>query len=90
MENEALSDYENGLRIFARMIARAYRQELAENKAAGSGLTNSLKQGIEPVNQEGRQLILAEEKHEFKPEKAKAIRKKAVKKSLKTAGGNHG
>ncbi len=49
MENEALSDYENGLRIFARMIARAYRQELAENKAAGSGLTNSLKQDWKSV-----------------------------------------
>ena len=37
---EAARAYENGLRILARMIARAYRQELAEKKSVAIGLKN--------------------------------------------------
>jgi hypothetical protein len=41
---EAERAYENGLRILARMIARAYRQELAEKKAAASLKINTMEE----------------------------------------------
>jgi hypothetical protein len=40
MANEQVSDFDNGLRILARMIARAYRLELAEKRAAQSKVSN--------------------------------------------------
>ena len=44
MANEQVSDFDNGLRILARMIARAYRQELAEKRAAQSIVSNENKE----------------------------------------------
>jgi len=44
MANEQVSDFDNGLRILARMIARAYRQELAEKRAAESKVSNENKE----------------------------------------------
>ena len=44
MANEQVSDFDNGLRILARMIARAYRQELAEKRAAQSKVSNENKE----------------------------------------------
>jgi hypothetical protein len=46
---EAERTYENGLRILARMIARAYRQELAEKTAAASLKNNTVE--VEDANQ---------------------------------------
>ena len=44
MANEQVSDFDNGLRILARMIARAYRQELAEKRTAQSIVSNENKE----------------------------------------------
>ena len=44
MANEQVSDFDNGLRILARMIARAYRQELAEKRASQSKVSNENKE----------------------------------------------
>ena len=44
MANEQVSDFDNGLRILARMIARAYRQELAEKRATQSKVLNENKE----------------------------------------------
>ena len=44
MANEQVSDFDNGLRILARMIARAYRQELAEKRATQSKVSNENKE----------------------------------------------
>ena len=44
MANEQVSDFDNGLRILARMIARAYRLELAEKRAAQSKVSNENKE----------------------------------------------
>jgi hypothetical protein len=44
MANEQVSDFDTGLRILARMIARAYRQELAEKRATQSKVPNEKKE----------------------------------------------
>jgi hypothetical protein len=44
MANEQVSDFDTGLRILARMIARAYRQELAEKRATQSKISNEKKE----------------------------------------------
>ena len=44
MANEQVSDFDTGLRILARMIARAYRQELAEKREAQSKVSNENKE----------------------------------------------
>ena len=44
MTNEQVSDFDTGLRILARMIARAYRQELAEKRATQSKVSNEKKE----------------------------------------------
>ena len=33
MANEEVTDFDNGLRILAKMIARAYKKELADKRA---------------------------------------------------------
>ena len=40
MANEQVSDFDTGLRILARMIARAYRKELAEKRSTQSKISN--------------------------------------------------
>ena len=44
MANEQVSDFDTGLRILARMIARAYRQELAEKRATQSKVSDENKE----------------------------------------------
>jgi len=44
MANEQVSDFDTGLRILARMIARAYRQELAEKRATQSKVSDKNKE----------------------------------------------
>ena len=44
MANEQVSDFDTGLRILARMIARAYSQELAEKRATQSKVSNENKE----------------------------------------------
>ena len=45
MANEQASDFDNGLRILARMIARAYRKELAEKRSTQSRISNENEEG---------------------------------------------
>ena len=44
MANEEVTDFDNGLRILAKMIARAYKKELADKRATLSIASNSNKE----------------------------------------------
>ena len=44
MANEQVSDFDTGLRILARMIARAYQKELNEKRATQSKVSNENKE----------------------------------------------
>jgi hypothetical protein len=44
MANEEVTDFDNGLRILAKMIARAYKKELANKRATLSVASNNTKE----------------------------------------------
>jgi hypothetical protein len=44
MANEEVTDFDNGLRILAKMIARAYKKELADKRATLSVTSNGNKE----------------------------------------------
>ena len=44
MANEEVTDFDNGLRILAKMIARAYKKELANKRATLSVASNNNKE----------------------------------------------
>jgi hypothetical protein len=44
MANEEVTDFDNGLRILAKMIARTYKKELANKRATLSVASNNTKE----------------------------------------------
>jgi hypothetical protein len=91
MEKKApLNDYENGLRIFARMIARAYRQELAEKRASGSGAENTAINRVNVESRLSRLSVSTRENQSLCQSNGRIARQKSPGLKLKRPGANHG